>query len=913
MDTPDTESSPTPAVKNLLSRFETLAVDNSATASRRKSLQVPMQTSPARAPSDASSSSVSPGLRTVSSSSSLSNPARVTRIGLSPAPPYPFVSPLLRPVPIPNVLNTSVNRAPQHGLPPSPNVSINENEHEEGLTPTFGVSMLRSKFLNVASNTPSRPITHSPKPSILSMIDQPLVPPRVHTSSEPLISFDSPEEYHSQSSSNSMSDLDDPFPEDITDSSTDDPDSSTTAVDPLLPARKPHHHHHHQESTSSSSRNSSESDSGQLFSYNGSASSSQSSIPPPRPPPRPRALALPEPEVFISTSNWLKTPPPLPVRRPAVAQAEDLAAPRTPRPSARLAPLPPHSSHPSTNHFAHVSVSDLNHPPCSAPTTLERKFSGKLPPPTRTIALGDKLPPERSNNAEGAANGDSDEDESGDEDDDKGSGTDLLPDATRASRRPPYLITPHDGDHGAHPTQPCKIAVPAHAGHLAISSVYVVVGSTHYIRLYPTNLSQEVPAKGMDTKDFAIKDGKVTAVEFNTVFLVWISLKEGHIFEIDVRNGDLLGVKRLEEDLPPIFGYLLKYTNLAKGYNPRWFVLRGGVLSYYRRQEDETVASRGFKSIVVKVTNSGLKFTLDNLLPGGLEQLASGKFGLSSSNRSQVQRARSRPHPHQSRGLVVPVTPPLPPTTTATTTATSLPPSTSTRTSISNSISNSLIGGLSTIRKKRKANFADNKSSMDLVNPPSDVESLQKNLHAVLLIPPILEKSNINLHLHDRLSRIPPPNQPHITKHCLSGTRSSSSRTRKSLRTTKKSPRATKESLRASETARKELEVTVKQAKRTQKAWEESMKVVLEEEVGLERQLKRTSRNFNSLRRGSRVLGSGPTSPMVASATTSGALVGEDELETPAALGYYLDPSVSPGAFAPQIRVIEKTETILTT
>ncbi|KAJ3872230.1 hypothetical protein F5051DRAFT_433196 [Lentinula edodes] len=326
MDTPDIESGPTPAVKNLLSRFESLAVDNSATASRRKSLQVPMQTSLARAPSGASSSSVSPGLRTVSSSSSLKSSTSDTNVstkrpppppppsstrsysrGLSPAPPYPFVFPLLRPVPIAKVLNTSVDRAPQHGLPPSPNVSINENEHEEGLTPTCGVSMLRSKFL--------------------------------------------PEEYHSQSSSNSMSDLDDPFSEDITDSSTDDPDSSTTAV------------------------------------------------------------VLLQPSNVNSLVNFL--------------------------------------------------------------------------PPTRTIALWDKLPPKRSNNAEGAANGDSDEDESGDEDDDKGSGTDLLPDAT------------------------------------------------------------QVPAKGMDTKDFGIKDGKVTAVEFNTEFLVCIGLKEGHIFEIDVRNGDLLGVKRL--------------------------------------------------------------------------------------------------------------------------------------------------------------------------------------------------------------------------------------------------------------------------------------------------------------------------------------------------------------------------------
>ncbi|KAJ7733075.1 Oxysterol-binding protein-domain-containing protein [Mycena maculata] len=45
-------------------------------------------------------------------------------------------------------------------------------------------------------------------------------------------------------------------------------------------------------------------------------------------------------------------------------------------------------------------------------------------------------------------------------------------------------------------------------------------------------------------------------------------------------------------------GYLNKYTNVAKGYNTRWFVLKDGVLSYYRHQEDEQFASRG--SIAVR-------------------------------------------------------------------------------------------------------------------------------------------------------------------------------------------------------------------------------------------------------------------------------------------------------------------------
>ena len=71
---------------------------------------------------------------------------------------------------------------------------------------------------------------------------------------------------------------------------------------------------------------------------------------------------------------------------------------------------------------------------------------------------------------------------------------------------------------------------------------------------------------------------------------------------------------------PPVLkGYLNKYTNVAKGYNTRWFVLKGGVLSCtykttsrfyfwakilvvdYRHQDDETVASRGSISMKMAV------------------------------------------------------------------------------------------------------------------------------------------------------------------------------------------------------------------------------------------------------------------------------------------------------------------------
>ncbi|KAJ7929621.1 Oxysterol-binding protein-domain-containing protein [Mycena leptocephala] len=48
---------------------------------------------------------------------------------------------------------------------------------------------------------------------------------------------------------------------------------------------------------------------------------------------------------------------------------------------------------------------------------------------------------------------------------------------------------------------------------------------------------------------------------------------------------------------PVLRGYLNKYTNVAKGWNTRWFVLKEGVLSYYRHQDDEAFASRGSMAV----------------------------------------------------------------------------------------------------------------------------------------------------------------------------------------------------------------------------------------------------------------------------------------------------------------------------
>lgn len=97
---------------------------------------------------------------------------------------------------------------------------------------------------------------------------------------------------------------------------------------------------------------------------------------------------------------------------------------------------------------------------------------------------------------------------------------------------------------------------------------------------------------------------------------------------------------------PSLKGYLNKYTNVAKGYNTRWFVLRDGILSCkavnlhllrqrsnihvdYRHQDDETVASRGsisMKTATLKISpgdaRSKLRFEVHST-PSGVFKIVS--------------------------------------------------------------------------------------------------------------------------------------------------------------------------------------------------------------------------------------------------------------------------------------------------
>ncbi|TFY81991.1 hypothetical protein EWM64_g2014, partial [Hericium alpestre] len=136
---------------------------------------------------------------------------------------------------------------------------------------------------------------------------------------------------------------------------------------------------------------------------------------PPKPPPRHRStiqqsVPVESPSSASSTQSNL-VPPPLPSRRPPLAEDHRAAPVRTP----------------ARNFSMHLD-SDTHAGTSSAPPNLDRKLPAPRlpPPPTRTIAPGDKLPPPRRMPSD-------ESDESGAEEEDlKAKIADTMPDTSRS-------------------------------------------------------------------------------------------------------------------------------------------------------------------------------------------------------------------------------------------------------------------------------------------------------------------------------------------------------------------------------------------------------------------------------------------------------------------------------------------------
>ncbi|KAF8629796.1 hypothetical protein AX17_005575 [Amanita inopinata Kibby_2008] len=110
------------------------------------------------------------------------------------------------------------------------------------------------------------------------------------------------------------------------------------------------------------------------------------------------------------------------------------------------------------------------------------------------------------------------------------------------------------------------------------------------------------------------------------------------VFLRQYANHDNTLINSSTSDLPTLRGYLNKYTNVAKGYNTRWFVLKGGVVSYYRHQEDEAVASRGsisMKNAMLKASHDRLRFEVHSI---PMRASAPGQASSSASGSGSVQK-----------------------------------------------------------------------------------------------------------------------------------------------------------------------------------------------------------------------------------------------------------------------------------
>lgn len=192
-----------------------------------------------------------------------------------------------------------------------------------------------------------------------------------------------------------------------------------------------------------------------------------------------------------------------------------------------------------------------------------RQLVHKLPPPpTRTIALGERLPPVRppSPLAE-------EDDDSSSEADEEVSLKDCSPDTSRSSRRPPLLFPAASaGLAGEAATVDPRIPAPHHSAHVVVAAPYAVVAHGHHAKVYLLGFNAGSHHKtspvtlDIDTRSFGLKEPpKITSAEFRYTIvgqdqgrIIWLGTKEGHLVEVDIRTGKVLGMRLSAHSHPVI-------------------------------------------------------------------------------------------------------------------------------------------------------------------------------------------------------------------------------------------------------------------------------------------------------------------------------------------------------------------------
>ncbi|THH10067.1 hypothetical protein EW146_g8482 [Bondarzewia mesenterica] len=514
----DIDTDAQPAVKNIRSRFEQLALDKAPSplhspnghqdlltadgyGSRPRAVSNPKeQPNPFRHVRSSSSSDLK-------GASKKAPPPPPPPRGMKPAP-SPSASPLLRPVQaqvLTSGYTSDVSMSSQSSLkrladrrpPPIPAINLDGDGKE--VAPAGGVATLVNMFAVRAQ---------VPKPCDLTSVSvasnhaPPAVPPRPLKSPSPHHPPPSPRASPIRLPQNPLVEIS-PFSDEESDSET--VSAQAPSSNGTIYYQK--HTHPRQESISSIDSSDALSSSSSLVSDQNSNTKDVFTTPPrpipPRPPPRKgmtllNPVSVVEPPVPLIDIN---TPPPLPNRRPTIA---------TERP---------------TQGIEHVPS-----------PILERKPLGnhKLPPPpVRIIALGDKLPPARRMVSES-----SDESE---EEDPKSKLADSMPDTSHSYRRPPTIAVHQCTGSDIHIMGKGATAV---AGHV------VVVASAHHVKVFDLSVS-ESPMFNFDGKDVGLtKELKVTSMEWRAAvanadrgMFIWLGTKDGHLFELDVKSGTLVGLK----------------------------------------------------------------------------------------------------------------------------------------------------------------------------------------------------------------------------------------------------------------------------------------------------------------------------------------------------------------------------------
>ncbi|KAI4527113.1 DNase I-like protein [Schizophyllum commune Loenen D] len=505
--TQDIETKPSEGVRNLKSRFEKLAVDSPAprpqsfhagispaaplldAQATARPTPSPLVESPNPNGLHVRSASHSPDMRALKRPPPPPPAGRSSR-HVTPSPsPSPAPSPLLRPMVI-EAQPPPLADGDSDPIVRSPSVASVRSFWEAGQSPQAlpgqGTHTPRGSIAAMAEATMSPPPTIA-RPSPPTVVTSPpTIKPPVSPKKPPVppVRRKPPPTPQRISPNASPSDSDEgPFT----------PSVARPSASPSRPRREGSH-------TSSGS------DTGEA------SNAVTHRAPPPRPPPRHRAT------VQTQEPPHTPTPPPLPIRK------QTAPAPATPveeysqRPPASPA-LPPR---PRAAGGAPMMTEAEN---------FDKKGLHKLqPPPTRTIALGDKLPPPRR------AASPSDEEESSEEESTSvDPGLDLLPDSSRSSRRPPVLSLREPG------APPLRVTVPAYI-QPALAGKFAVVASGNHVRVYDMSMSDS-PIIDLGSKDFGLKELKATAATFRDTRHVWIGTKEGHLFELDVLTASLTGAR----------------------------------------------------------------------------------------------------------------------------------------------------------------------------------------------------------------------------------------------------------------------------------------------------------------------------------------------------------------------------------